>query len=221
MRSTSEQLISPPVFVLLVPLLLPGLVRAGAGWRERKTGDGVAVHSREMPGSAVERIRGIVRLAYTTDEVARVMTDLPNQKFFVPHMKSIRVLKQKRLANGRIKQLLHQVNALPVLKDRDVVLEAVTWSKPQPPAPTWRSTFKAVSNAGPVAHSDRVRIRKLSGSWKIVPTRNGKGSVLTYICHTEVGGAAPDFVAELGQVGAIHDMLKNLRARCRKLYGAR
>ena len=131
------------------------------------------------------------------------------------------MLKQKKLANGRIKQLLHRVNALPVLKDRDVVLEAVTWSHPQPPAPTWRSIFKALSDAGPAAHSDRARIRKLSGSWKIVPTQDGKGSVVTYLCHTEVGGTVPDFVAELGQVGAIHDMLKNLRKRCGKLYGAR
>ncbi len=202
-------------------LAAPCQARAGSGWKERKKGDGVTVYSRARAGSGVDTIKGIIRLRFTSDQVGRVMTDLPNQKFFVPHMKSIRVLKQEKLPGGGIKQLLHQVNALPVLKDRDVVLEAKTWTEPRAGGKLWRSTFKAVTNAGPARSSDRVRIRKLKGSWRIMPSRDGKGSIVTYTCHTEVGGSVPDFVAELGQVGAIFDMLKNLRARCRKVHRRR
>ncbi len=207
--------------IVLSVLALPGLASAGSTWKERKSGGGVAIYSRDKAGSGVATIKGIIRLPYSSDQVAKVMTDLPNQKYFVPHMKSIRVLKQEKLTGGRIKQLLHQVNALPVLKDRDVVIAAETWSKPQRAGKVWRSIFKAVTNAGPAADADTVRIRRMNGSWKIAPAREGKGSVVTYVSHTEVGGSVPDFVAELGQVGAIFDLLKNLRVRCWKVYGKR
>ena len=70
----------------------------------------------------------------------RFSDDIPNQKTFVPHMKSIKVLKEEKLPNGRVKQLIHQVNAVPVISDRDVVISAQTWSEPRDKGALWRST---------------------------------------------------------------------------------
>ena len=201
-------------------MLLPGLALAG-GWEEREKGGGATVYSQEKSGSGVDTIKGIIQLPYTTDEVAKIMTDIPNQKTFVPHMKSIKVIKEETLANGRVKQLLHQVNAVPVISDRDVVISAQTWSEPRDKGAVWRSTFEAVTKVGPKVNPDIVRITKMKGQWTVKPTKDGKGSIVVYVFHAEVGGNVPDFVAESGQVDTVFEMLKNISARCRKLYGKR
>jgi hypothetical protein len=206
--------------VFSVAALAAGAVSA-AGWEEREKGGGAVVYSQEKAGSGVDTVKGIIQLPYTTDEVAKVMTDIPNQKSFVPHMKSIKILKEEKLSNGRVKQLLHQVNAVPVISDRDVVISAQTWSEARGQGSMWRSTFEAITNDGPKVNPDMVRITKMKGHWTIKPTKDGKGSIVVYVFHAEVGGSVPDFVAESGQVDTVFDMLKNLKTRCRNLYGKR
>ncbi len=208
-----------------LPLLVAGMVTPALGgpWSEAERDEGVVVETRAEPNSDVDRVRGRVILTYTTDQVAAVLTDVAHHHTFMPKMERADVLERSVRPDGRVVQLIHQLTALPVINNRDVVLHTETWSEQTPDGRVWHSTFHALRDAGPPLQDGWVRITRLSGAWTLSPIANGQGTAFSYECHAEVGGNVPDFMAESGQVGTVIEMLKGLRARCRAVYrgGAR
>jgi hypothetical protein len=129
-------------------------------------------------------------------------------------MKSIRVIESSVDSNGAVLQLLHQVNALPVIDDRDVVLDTKTWRSEKNGKVSWQSTFKAVTNRGPQPIDGMVRIPVMTGAWGVSPGPRPDTCKVTYITHVEVGGLIPDTLAEHAQLSALSDLLEALRKHC-------
>ncbi len=209
------------IAAVLCVLGLGGVAAAGDKWEERDKGGGATIFSKDKAGSDVDVIKGVIQLPYTTAEVARILTSNDPRDTFIPDMKHFKILKEEKLPTGRLVQFIHQISAVPVISDREVIVRAETWSEPGDKGDTWHSTFKATLQNAPPPNADIVRIVQLEGAWVLKPTGDGKGSVFTYTAHAEVGGNVPDFMAESGQIDNLLQMLKNLRALCVKHHGAR
>ncbi|MDP7037599.1 MAG: hypothetical protein QGI45_00450 [Myxococcota bacterium] len=210
-----------PVFtaaLFMVLVMFSSGAGAASAWEVREKAAGIVVFSQDEPGSGAAKLRGIINLDFSVEEVAKVLTDIPNQVHFVPNCKTSQVLEKKVLAKGRVYTLVYQVNAVPVVSDRDMLLEATTWPEGEGASRVWRSEFKAVSRTKPIVPDGVVRIENLHGDWVISAGVNGKGSVLTYTNHAELGGILPNFVIDSVRAKNMLNLLLALRKRCEVLY---
>ena len=192
--------------------------RAADTWEVREKVEGIVVFSQEKTGSGAAKLRGIINLDFSVEEVAKVLTDIPNQIHFVPNCKTSQVLEKEVLPNGRVYTLVYQLNAVPVVSDRDMLLEAITWPEGEGATRIWRSEFKAVLRDKPAVPEGVVRIENLHGDWLISAGAKGKGSVLTYTNHAELGGILPNFVVDSVRAKNMLKLLKALQERCRHIY---
>jgi len=183
-------------------------------WELRDSDGSVKIYSKVKQGSGIPTLKGTVTIPLSSDSVGQVLTDLKNHYRFVPHMKSIKVIEESVDAQGVVFQLLHQINALPVIDDRDVVLDTKTWRSETDGKVSWQSTFKAVANRGPKPTEDMVRIPSMTGAWGVSPGTRPDTCKVTYITHVEVGGLVPDTLAEHAQVSALAELLEALRSHC-------
>tara|TARA_Y100001934_G_C12232925_1_gene716262 strand:- start:278 stop:1036 length:759 start_codon:yes stop_codon:yes gene_type:complete len=199
-------------------VVLSSEASAAAAWEVREKAAGIVVFSQDEPGSGAAKLRGIINLDFSVEEVAKVLTDIPNQVHFVPNCKTSQLLEKEVLANGRVYTLVYQVNAVPVVSDRDMLLEATTWPEGEGRTRVWRSDFKAVSREKPKVPDGVVRIENLYGDWHLEAGPRGKGSVLTYTNHAELGGILPHFVIDSVRAKNMLNLLLALRKRCEELY---
>ena len=144
--------------------------------------------------------------------------DIPNQITYIPFCKTIQVLGEESLGTERKRTLVYQINAIPVVSDRDMVLEALTWSETKMSQRIWRSEFKAVTDKGPPPTKGMVRISQLQGNWRLAPAPDKKGTILTYMNHTELGGLVPNFIVDSVRIKNMVKLLKGLRQRCMTVY---
>ncbi len=216
-RSRDAKLVYQIVFIVAL-LGQVAQVRAADTWEVREKAEGIVVFSQEKAGSGAAELRGIINFNFSVEEVAKVLTDIPNQIHFVPNCKTSQVLEEEVLPNGRVRTLVYQLNAVPVVSDRDMLLEATTWPEGEGASRVWRSEFKAVKKDTPVIPDGVVRIEKLHGNWQISAGAKGKGSVLTYTNHAELGGILPNFVVDSVRAKNMLKLLLALRKRCEELY---
>ena len=207
MQRTQRAILKTTILVIALLFCLEG---NALGWEHRDSSGGVHLYSKPHKDSGVPKIKGTVIIPRSPDHVGKILTDLKNHHRFVPHMKSIKVLEQTVDADGTVIQLLHQVNDLPVISNRDVVLVSETDRITKNEKIFWQSTFKAVTDRGPKPSEDMVRIERMTGAWGVSPGPRRGTSKVTYITHVEVGGLIPDKLAEHAQISALQDLLKAL-----------
>ena len=196
----------------------PSFLHAKEKWQQREQEKDITVYSQKIDGSGAARLKGVLYLPFSVDDAAKILMDIPNQITFIPFCKTIQVLKEELLGLDRKRTLVYQVNAIPVVSDRDMVLEALTWSENKDAQRIWRSEFKAVSDKGPPATKGMVRIAHLKGNWRLAPAPDEKGSILTYMNHAELGGLVPNFIVDSVRIKNMVKLLKGLRQRCMTVY---
>lgn len=205
----------------LVVALTASAAWADGGWSKEDSGQDMTLYSRDMADSGIDTLKIEATLAYSPDEVAGILNDISQLGTYMPAIKSTRIVSEKKRADGHVIYVLYQVNNVPVVTDRDVVLLTDTWSVGEGASKVWHSTFKAVSDRGPKATDDYVRITRLNGGWTLTPMEGGKSSRFVYTMHAEVGGNVPDFMVQNGQEDSLMEMVSGLKKRCAKIYGAR
>src|SRR5262245_57907068 len=118
--------------------LLGLLATAPPGYNRFTSGDGVVVYRRDQ-GPAIELYaEGVI--AAPPEQVRAVLLDYPRHPTFMKHMAEIRVL-----GRGDRSLLVYQRLDLPVLSDRDMVLQ-VSWGEEG--EVLW-TRFQAVTDRGP------------------------------------------------------------------------
>jgi hypothetical protein len=163
--SVSDRLVlrRPLFFLSAVALLfcVPLSALADDNWQERKQEKGITVYSQKQEGSGAANLKGILYLPFSVDDAANVLMDIPNQITFIPFCKTIQVIEEESLGTERKRTLVYQLNELPVVNDRDMVLETLTWSETKKSQRIWRSEFRTVLNKGPSPTRGIVRIKNL------------------------------------------------------------
>lgn len=197
---------------------IPFSVHAEDNWQQREQEKDITVYSQKQEGSGAAKLKGILYLPFSVDDAANVLMDIPNQITFIPFCKSIQIIEEESFGSERKRTLVYQLNELPVVNDRDMVLEALTWSDTKKSQRIWRSEFKAVLGQGPAPTRGVVRIKKLQGNWLLAPAPDHKGSILTYMNHVELGGLVPHFIVDSVRIKNMMKLLKGLRRRCMSVY---
>ena len=204
--------------VILLLICAPSFLYAQEKWQQREQEKGITVYSQKKEGSGAARLKGVLYLPFSVDDAAKVLMDIPNQINFIPFCKTIQVLQEDLIGVERKRTLIYQINAIPVVSDRDMVLEALTWSENKDAQRIWRSEFKALTDKGPPIVKGMVRIAQLKGNWTLAPAPDNKGTILTYMNHAELSGLLPHFIVDSVRIKNMVKLLKGLRQRCMTVY---
>jgi len=200
----------------IVGLLILLVSPVAQAWEHQDTESGVAVYTKDTPGSDIDTVKGVVTIPYATDDVHRVLENVSRYKRFMKDLKRARLLKQQDMRDGRVIGWIYQRLEFSALDDRDLVIRAVTTKAETPRGNQYLVKFKAVTNFGPKPLPNVIRITTLTGTWKLKPIQGGKKTRVTYIRHIEMGGSVPDFLVNSGVKESMMFTLKALRKECRR-----
>ena len=146
--------------IILCVWLAPTLSFGQTTWKQRAQEKGITVYSQKRRQWCGTTQRCFVS-PFSVEDAAKVLMDVPNPITFIPFCKTIQLLGEEVMGPGRKRTLVYQVNGIPVVSDRDMVLEALTWAEHQDTRRVWNSKFKAVTDKGPPPQKGLVRLLQL------------------------------------------------------------
>jgi len=189
---------SRPVIAVVVALLLNACAVTG-DWQQRADDDGVRVYLREYPGSDLPEFRAQVTINATVSQVMMVLTDFQSYPRWVYQCESVTLIESQ----GYTEAWLYQVNDLPLISDRDMIVHGIINSA---------GTGKKVSielQAAPdyctnndadvcqqIRDSDHVRVRDASGHFTVEQQGDDQARV-TWQQFLDPGGALPHWLVRL------------------------
>lgn len=155
-----------------------------AGYALSRQGEGVTVFRREGSRAVDLYAEGVI--AAPPERVRAVLLAYERHPTFLKRMAEIRVLTR-----GADSLLVYQRLRLPVIKDRDMVLE-VRWGGSG--AALW-TRFKAVSDRGPPPLRGAVRVTDHEGGWRLIALAGGRATFAEYRMRIDLAGALPGWMA--------------------------
>ena len=189
---------------LLVLLLVatPGV--ADDGWQRVDEEHGIVVDARDVPGSSLHEVRASIHSELPPERIAAVVWRYEEHDRFVPRLQHVEVVRDV----GPDERIVYEQLALPLLKDRDVVLRA---RRETAADGTIDIRTTAIDGEGPPATSRFVRVQTSAGHWHLAPAAGGTDVV--YDIRTDVGGAVPAWIVNRAQREAIPDLVKAMLDR--------
>ena len=161
------------------------------GWRRIDLEDGILVEARDVESSPLHEVRASTHSDSAPETILAVLWHHEEHPRFVPYLRHLEVLE-----DAGDERLLYEQIAIPVLKDRDVVLRVRR--SVDPTTGVVDVTSRSVSNEGPAPTSSFVRVKSTAGHWHLVPVAGG-GTDVTYTIRTEVGGSIPAWIVNRAQ----------------------
>lgn len=193
---------------LMLCLALPAMARA-EGWEKLSEKDGVLVERRSVPGSAYFEVRATGRCPLPPAVVYATLWKHDEYMQFMPHLKSLQILKDE----GNYRFVYEQVS-MPVVADRDYTVRLTKLVDPE--SQTYQTVFESATDVGPPENSKFVRVHKIKGSWTLTPLDGGKASSLTYLAYSEPGGSLPTWLVNSAQKDAPRDVVLAVIKRAMK-----
>ena len=190
--------------VLVVLLLVATPVAADDGWQRVDEEHGVVVDAREVPGSSLHEVRASIHSALAPATIAAVVWRYEEHDRFVPRLAHAEVVRDV----GPDERIVYEQLAIPLLKDRDVVLRARRQTAADG---TIDIRTTAIDGEGPPATSRFVRVQTSEGHWQLTPADGGTDVV--YDIRTDVGGAVPAWIVNRAQREAVPDLVKAILDR--------
>jgi hypothetical protein len=191
--------------VLAVIGLLARGAQADDGWHAVRVEDGITVEARDVAGSPLHEVRAIVHADAAPAAILGVLWRHEEQPQFMPRLRHVEVVRD----SGDERVVYEQI-AVPLLKDRDVVLRVRRTVDAATGTIDVRS--QAVSDEGPPETSQFVRVRTTAGHWHLVPASNG-GTDVTYTLRTDLG--LPAWLVNRAQHDTAPDMVRAVVDRAR------
>ena len=179
--------------------------KADDGWRRVDVEQGIVVDAREVSGSPLHEVRATAHADASPAAILAVLWRHEEQPQFMPHLKHVEVVR-----DAGDERVVYEQLALPVLKDRDVVLDVHRTIDPA--TGTIDVTSAAVSDEGPPETSRFVRVHTSAGHWHLVPA--GGGTDLTYTIRTDVG--LPAWLVNRAQHETVPDAVHAVIERARR-----
>ncbi|HOD16294.1 MAG TPA: START domain-containing protein [Spirochaetota bacterium] len=182
------------MILIAVLLALPfPAARAGDddGWTLKKSGNGIVIYLRDMPGSRTKQFRAVMRVpGARLSSLMAVFDDAASYPRWMHHCIEARVVK-KISASER---MTYSATEAPwPVSTRDMVTHSLV--RQDPKSLTVTLTIRAVPDMLPPVNG-RVRIRKLDAVWTFRPEGNGDVTVV-YQLHSEPGGSLPPGLANM------------------------
>ena len=172
---------------MMTSLLLLGVLAAEPEFKKVDTVDGVLIESRPVAGSGVVELK----LTTGTDKTVKSLCEAAfgTGKFDPeePDLKSRIIVSESE--NERV---TYEQISPPVVANRDYAVRAKRVLNEDG---SCRMSFEAANELAPKQPDGWVRIAKLKGAWIFEPEAEGKTKV-TYLIHSDPGGAIPAFMVE-------------------------
>lgn len=173
--------------LLAIPALVRGADNAGE-WKEAKTGDGIVVSTRDVPGWDMKEFRAVMRVEAPLGSIVALMQDVDAYPQWFADCREARILK----VLGPQERYVCFVNATPFpVQDREIVSHDTFEQDPA----TGAVTMRLHGEPGLIPPtSGRVRVPRLEGAWTFTPLAGG-GVEVAYQVRSDPGGSLPSWLA--------------------------
>jgi hypothetical protein len=171
---------------MVVPFLLAGLI-SGQTYQAIGMVEGVWLEQRPFPGSAFVELKAVLSTAKTPRALCEAAFGTGAFDPSEPDLKSRTVLSETEHERVTYEQITP-----PLVSARDYVVR--TKRIPLPDG-SCRMTFEAAADVEKPSPPGWLRVKMLSGYWLFQPIDGGH-TRLTYVVHSDPGGAIPPFLAE-------------------------
>ena len=209
---------NPLTFVICLVVSLGLAVPAVASpWEALGKEGGIELYKQARKGSNIHAHKGITELPYTPDKVAEVILDFDRYVAFMPNVIESKTISQQTGATHKHSARYYIRLEIPTLDDRDFIIHADIATASTPEGKAWTIAYHAVKDPAVPEVPDVIRLKKITGVWVLQPIKGGKATRLIYELHSEFGGSVPDFLIDAHAADSLSDIIKNLRARCRKV----
>ena len=189
-----------PVLVLALLLAVPA---AAQEWEPVFTAGDLRVFKRDYAGSALDEIKGVVRVKASLNAVMALLKDAPFNRHWVYRSGGARILAEDGYAQAYVYGV---VDAPLPMSDRDTVVRFDYQQDPRTNVIT-----VAITNVPEYIASEPglVRVPDMGGFWRLKPEADGWVEV-TYQIHGDPGGWIPAWLANHAAVLSVRHTLSNL-----------
>jgi len=108
--------------LLILTNSLVACTSLGPDWRLTKQRDGIDYYARQSAQKSLPEFKATVKINASIPDVMQVVTDFNRYPEWVYQCQETRVIALK----GYSEAYIYQINSLPVIKDRDIILHGVT-----------------------------------------------------------------------------------------------
>lgn len=210
MRRRSVSLVLP-VFILMLQIAKPVMAN---DWELVHKADNLRVSKRDYAGSALDEIKGVVRVKASLNALMALLKDAPFNQHWVFRSGGARILEE----SGHAQAYVYGVVDAPLpMSDRDTV---VRFDYAQDPRT--KDIIVTITNfpdfIAPVA--EHVRVPEMGGFWGLKPEAGGWVEV-TYQIHGDPGGWIPAWLANQAALLSVRHTLENLAVVVHRYADAR
>ncbi len=191
--------------ILLSVILFSVSSFADYPWVLKKEANGIQVYVRDTPGSALKSFKAEVRVSATLTALVALIDDTKIYPQFFHQCKSAKMIKEV----GNNESYKYIVTGMPwPVKNRDVVVHSVISQNKQ--TKQVEIKMKAAPTLMPL-QKGRVRIKRMSGRWLLIPEKNGMTKVV-YEMTVDPAGNLPKWLVNTMSTDMPFNTLKNLSA---------
>ena len=185
--------------LLMSIVLVSGCTSFGPDWQLRKQTSQVAVYLRESSTAGLPEFRATLQVEAPMASVMEALTDFSHHPDWIYHCQRVSVIALK----GYSEAYLYQVNALPIIQDRDMILHAVTTSADDgsrieiriESAPDYCNDNDDEDCAA-ISQSNKVRVTRASGTF-VLTRVDAKTTAIEWQQFIDPAGALPHWLFAL------------------------
>lgn len=189
-------------------LIISVFIAAGQDWELAKDKNGIQVYTRPVEHSDFKEFRGVMDVEAPVSALVAALRDIDSYPEWMPNAASSEVLS----AQGDTQVVYRLVTDAPwPVQDRDGIYGMHFEGEPGSPAVLIR--LEALPDRVS-ADPDYIRIRTLTGYWRLHPQEDGSVQV-TYQVLTDPAGKVPVWMVNATVVSQPFQTLSALRQRAR------
>ena len=204
--------------LLLTAALLPACSSLGPDWRLEKQTDGINYFVRQSHHPSLPEFKASIRIDASIPEVMQVVTDFSHFPDWVYRCEETKVIALV----GYTDAYVYQVNSLPIITDRDIILHGQTQRSEdgkQMQIQLIAEPDYCINNddedCASIIKSPYVRVRSASGLFTLIAVSSDTTEV-TWQQFLDPGGAIPHWLFRLMLSQVPVQSLKNLKALVEK-----
>lgn len=191
------------VVLVILALLLSSQSYAVGEWRLDKKEDGIAVLSREFPGSKVREIKAVTRVNSSVDALVAVINDVPNSIRLSSVVTEASIVSRVNDWNYTV---YNRMSMPWPVQDRDV-LSCREFNRNND---TLVVTITDVACTGMPSKKNVIRMQRFRQQWQFSPLPEGEVEI-ELVAHSEPGGPIPSWMVNSMSTDVPYEMLGNLR----------
>jgi hypothetical protein len=166
------------------------------------------IDTHDVEGTALREARVTVRAAASPAAILSVLWRHEEHPRILPRVRRLDILR-----DDGDERLIYQQIAVPIGKDRDIVLRVRRTTDAGSGIIDVRS--QTVTGEGPPESAQLVRVRESAGHWHLVPAPGG-GTDVTYTIRTDAGEGLVRWISGRAQRGAVADLVHAVLEQARR-----